>query len=78
MKNDKLTLKSVRALRGYTQVEAAKLIGISPDTLSNYECGKSYPDIPILKKIEEVYQISYFFSLKLRFNRIGRARAEEV
>lgn len=59
MKNDKLTLKSVRALRGYTQVEAAKLIGISPDTLSNYERGKSYPDIPILKKIEEVYQISY-------------------
>ena len=59
LKNDKLTLKSVRALRGYTQVEAAKLIGISPDTLSNYERGKSYPDIPILKKIEEVYQISY-------------------
>ena len=59
LKNDKLTLKTVRALRGYTQVEAAKLIGISPDTLSNYECGKSYPDIPILKKIEEVYQINY-------------------
>jgi hypothetical protein len=46
-------------MRGYTQAEAAKLIGISPDTLSNYECGKSYPDIPVLKKIEEVYQISY-------------------
>ena len=55
----KLTLKSARELRGYTQDEAAKLIGVSKDTLSNYERGKSYPDIPVLRRIENVYQVSY-------------------
>ena len=55
----KLTLKSARELIGLTQEEAAKKIGVSSDTLSNYERGKSYPDIPVLRKIEEVYNITY-------------------
>lgn len=55
----KLSLKSAREIRGMTQAEAAKLIGISTDTLGNYERGKSYPDIPVLRKIEEVYGVKY-------------------
>lgn len=55
----KLTLKSAREIKRLKQSEAAKLIGISTDTLGNYERGKSYPDIPILRKIEEVYEIPY-------------------
>ncbi len=55
----KMTLKMIRELLGYTQEEAAKLIGVSADTLGNYERGKSYPDIPNLRKIEEVYGIPY-------------------
>lgn len=54
-----LTLKTARKKKGYTQGEAAKLIGISLDTLSNYERGKSYPDVPVLRRIEEVYGIPY-------------------
>ena len=46
-------------MKGYTQEDASKLIGISVDTLSNYERGKSYPDVPVIKKIEEVYDVSY-------------------
>ena len=46
------TLKQARELKGYTQAEAAALIGVSVDTLGNYERGKSYPDIPILRKID--------------------------
>ena len=34
------TLKQARELCGYTQSEAAKKIGVSPDTLGNYERGK--------------------------------------
>lgn len=56
---EKFTLKTARDRLKMTQEEAAKRIGISQDTLSNYERGKSYPDIPILKKIEEVYQVTY-------------------
>ena len=44
-----ITLKSARVNKGLTQVKAAKLIGITPDTLSNYERGKSYPDVPIIQ-----------------------------
>ena len=55
----KLSLKNAREIRGMTQAEAAKLIGISTDTLGNYERGKSYPDIPVLRKIEEIYGVKY-------------------
>ena len=55
----RFTLKTAREMKHYTQEEAAKLIGISVDTLGNYERGKSYPDIPVWRKIEEVYGVSY-------------------
>lgn len=55
----KMTLKMGRELLGYTQEKAAKLIGVSTDTLGNYERGKSYPDIPVLRKIEKVYGMPY-------------------
>lgn len=55
----KLTLKAIRTNKNLSQEEAAKLIGISVDTLGNYERGKSFPDIPVLKRIEEVYEIKY-------------------
>lgn len=54
-----LTLKAIRVNKGLSQEKASKLIGISIDTLSNYENGKSYPDVPVLKKIEEVYDTEY-------------------
>ena len=55
----KVSLKVARELNGLKQQEAARLIGVSADTLGNYERGKSYPDIPVLRKIEEVYGIPY-------------------
>jgi len=54
-----ITLKAARLNKGYDQEKAAQLIGISPDTLSNYERKKTFPDVPIIKKIEEVYGIKY-------------------
>ena len=54
-----VTLKTARELKGLNQLEAAQAIGVSKDTLSNYERGKSYPDIPVLRKIEETYGIPY-------------------
>ena len=57
--NMRVSLKTARELNGFKQAEAAKLIGVSTDTLGNYERGKSYPDIPVLRKIEEVYGVPY-------------------
>ena len=54
-----LTLKAARVNSGLTQQDAAREIGISECTLSNYERGRSFPDVPTIKKIEEVYGVSY-------------------
>ena len=58
-KDMQLTLKMAREINGLKQSEAAEKIGVSTDTLGNYERGKSYPDIPVLRKIEETYGIQY-------------------
>lgn len=54
-----ITLKSARINANLTQEEAAKLIGVTKDTLSNYERGRSFPDVPIIKRIEDVYGVPY-------------------
>ena len=59
MEKAMFTLKTARELKGLTQKEAAKLLEISEDTLSLYERGKGFPDIPKLRKIEELYGIPY-------------------
>jgi putative transcriptional regulator len=59
MDKARFTLKTAREMKKMTQVEAAKLIGVSVDTLGNYERGKSYPDIQVLRKIEKTYGVPY-------------------
>ena len=54
-----LTLKAARVNVGLTQSEAAKKLGIATDTLRMYESGKTFPDVPTIKKIEGLYHVSY-------------------
>lgn len=54
-----ISLKAARINKKLTQKEAALKLGISEYTLGNYENGKSYPDVPILKRIESLYDVSY-------------------
>lgn len=53
------TLRTARDRLGLSQKEAAEKIGISIDALSNYERGKTFPNIPVLKRIEQVYGVEY-------------------
>ncbi|MGI1820071.1 helix-turn-helix transcriptional regulator [Lactobacillus johnsonii] len=55
----RLTLKALRANQNMTQADAAKAIGVSEFTWSNYEKGKTYPDVLVIKKIEKVFHVSY-------------------
>lgn len=54
-----ITLKAIRVNLGMSLEQASTLIGVSKDTLSNYERGDTYPDVPTIKRIEDVYNISY-------------------
>ena len=54
-----MTLKALRVNAGYTQVEAAKALDITPETLSNWERGKSFPTVPQIKEIEKLYSTKY-------------------
>ena len=55
----KITLKAARANKNLTLAEAAKLIGIDTKTLWNYEKTNTYPEVPVIKKIEEVYGLDF-------------------
>ena len=55
----KITLKAARTNSGLTQKEAAEKLEISVETLANYEKGRSFPDVIMLKKIECLYGVGY-------------------
>ena len=55
----KSTLEAARVNSGLTQEKAAEMLGISKYTLINYETGKSYPNVPMIKKIEDLYGLEY-------------------
>ena len=61
----KCTLRAIRINKNLTQNEAAKGIGISVETLANYEKGITSPDIINLKKIEKFYGVNYNYIIFL-------------
>lgn len=55
----KMTLKALRANKNWTQKQTAEAIGVNEDTWRNYERGKTFPDVPIIKKIEKVFNVTF-------------------
>jgi transcriptional regulator with XRE-family HTH domain len=53
------TLKACRVNRNLTQAEAAKALGVTEDTLANYEAGRTFPDVRVIKKIERLYNVPF-------------------
>ena len=53
------SLKAIRINKGDTQEQAATGIGISTETLANYEKGITYPDVPVLKRILNYYNVEF-------------------
>ena len=54
-----ITLKAARMNKQLTQRDAAAKIGVTRDTIGNWERGKSFPDAMQIKRIEEVYNVRY-------------------
>ena len=58
-----LRLKEMRTKRGLSQTELAKLVGVTPSTISQVESNLIYPSLPALLKMAEVLSVdvSSFF-----------------
>jgi putative transcriptional regulator len=54
-----VTLQAARVNKHLTQAQAAKKLGIAVDTIVQYEKGRTFPDVPMIKKMEELYDVSY-------------------
>lgn len=54
-----MTMKAARVNKNLSQAKAADLIGVSRDVISNWERGVTFPDVLQLKKIEDVYGVTY-------------------
>ena len=52
------TIFALRAERSMTQEKLAELVGVSTAAVSKWECGNSYPDITLLPKLAEIFDVS--------------------
>ena len=54
-----MTLKAARINAGLDQKTAANELDVSPDTLGSWEAARTFPTVPQIMKIEELYSVSY-------------------
>ena len=61
-----LRLKTLRTKKGLSQTELAKLVGVTPSTISQVESNLIYPSLPALLKMAEVLsvEVASFFQDK--------------
>lgn len=57
-------IKKTRTEAGFTQEQAAEFLGVSRQTISNWENEKSYPDIISVLKMSDLYKVSLDYLLK--------------
>jgi transcriptional regulator with XRE-family HTH domain len=67
------TLAKARAASGQTQEQIAELLGVDPETISRFERGATWPTLPRLLSLAELYGVPVG-----AFFRQGSARAVDV
>ena len=55
---DKVTLKQIRVLRGMKQKTVAEYLGVTRETVSNWESGRCACSINDFKKLCDLYEVS--------------------
>ena len=71
-------LQELRKDRGLTQAELARLLSISPLTISSYECGRSTPDDATKVKLAKIFGVSLDYFLGLIREPLPYERSERV
>lgn len=51
-------IKELRKEKGMSQEQLADELFTSQDTISLWECGKSYPDVQAIIKLTEIFHVS--------------------
>jgi len=54
-----MTLKAARVNKELTQKQAACELGVTSETVRSWEKGKTFPNTEQVRKIEEVYGLTY-------------------
>lgn len=54
-----LSLAALRVNKNLTQEEMAKEVGVKKGTWQNWETGKTFPNVPEIKKIETFFGVKY-------------------
>ena len=65
----KITLKAARINAGLTQKDASKVIGVSPQTLSSWEKGTTYPSVIDMENMRKVYNIDNSVDIEWRIKK---------
>ena len=60
-----LIIRELRKEKKMTQGQLASLLFLSQDTISLWELGKSFPDIPSLIKLSKIFNVSTDYLLGL-------------
>ena len=48
----------MRKGKGWTQLQLAEQLSVSPQAVSKWECGEAVPDIQKCKKLADIFQVS--------------------
>ena len=57
MKEIKISLAAARVNAGLTQLEVSRLMGVSKQTVCNWENGKTAPNITQARKLSDAYDM---------------------
>lgn len=76
---EKYTLRTARDRSGLSLAKAAQELEISSDTLANYEKGETYPNVPVIRKMLGLYQVTFeqliFLGIDYGLTEIGKEEA---
>ncbi|MDP4109954.1 MAG: helix-turn-helix domain-containing protein [Bacillota bacterium] len=70
-------LKRIRSERGLTQEAVAEKLGVTRQTVSSYESGRTRPDVETLKRFAEVYHADFYdilYGERKKNEKIGELR----
>ena len=71
-------LRTLRKSKGLTQLELAKLLGVSTSTIGMYEQGRREPELSFVMKIASYFQVSSDFILGFDKNKEEEKTIENV